>query len=417
METTVIDEPDVVIVGAGLAGLSCARILSKRDRRALILEASDGIGGRVRADYVDGFQLDRGFQVLLTAYPEAASQLDYDKLRLGSFIPGALVWDGRDFHRVSDPLRDPRGSVRTLYSPVGNLADKARTGLLRRRVTSGSLEELIGQPETWTYSALRAQGFSGEMIETFYRPFLAGVFLESELETSSRFFDFVFRMFSLGDTSLPAQGMEAIPRQLADSLPEGSIRLNAKVDRIEQGGVILSSGEEIAADSVVVATEGDEAGRLLGWLASKPAKSTTCIYFASPEPPVGEPILVLNGSGKGLINNVCIPDQVVPAYAPKGRSLVSVSLIGLPGVEGGIEGAVRSELQGWFGPLAKHFEHFRTYRVPYSLPDQSPGTLDPVDKPVAVPPGIFVAGDHRGTASINGALRAGRRAAEAILKG
>jgi phytoene dehydrogenase-like protein len=273
------------------------------------------------------------------------------------------------------------------------------------------------RPETWTYSALRAQGFSGEMIETFYRPFLAGVFLESELETSSRFFDFVFRMFSLGDTSLPAQGMEGIPRQIADALPDDSVRLNAKVERIEQGRVILSSGEEINAGSVVVATEGDEAARLLGWPAAPPPKSMTCIYFASPEPPVSEPILVLNGSGKGLINNVCVPDQVVPSYAPHGRSLVSVSLIGLPEVAGGIEGAVQRELQGWFGPLAKHFQHLKTYRIPYSLPDQSPGALEPVDKPVVVSPGIFVAGDHRGTASINGALGSGRRAAEAILQG
>lgn len=233
----------------------------------------------------------------------------------------------------------------------------------------------------------------------------------------SRFFNFVFRMFSLGDTSLPAQGMEAIPRQLADTLPDESIRLNAKVDRIEKGRVTLSSGEKISAGSVVVGTEGDEAARLFGWPAPRPPKSTTCVYYSSPEAPVREPILVLNGSGKELINNVCIPDQVVPAYAPEGRSLVSVSLIGLPQMEGGIESAVQQELQGWFGPLAKHFQHLKTYRPPYSLPDQSPGMLDPVEKPVAVSPGIFGAGDHRGTASINGALGSGRRAAEAILQG
>ncbi|CAN5683117.1 NAD(P)/FAD-dependent oxidoreductase [soil metagenome] len=412
-----MNEPDVVIVGAGLAGLSCGRILSQRGKNTLILDASDGIGGRVRTDRLDGFLLDRGFQVLLTAYPEAQAQLDYNKLTLGSFTPGALVWNGRDFHRVSDPLRDPLASVKTVLSPVGTLADKLRTGILRYRVTSGSLETLMERPETWTYSSLRAQGFSGDMIESFYRPFLAGVFLETELETSSRFFDFVFRMFSLGDTSLPAQGMEAIPRQLVETLPDGSIRLNTKVDRIEQGRVILSSGEEIRAGSVVVATEGDEAARLLGWPAARQPKSMTCIYFSSPEPPVRKPILVLNGSGKGLINNVCVPDQVVAEYAPEGRSLVSVSLVGLPEVEGGIEGAVQKELQDWFGPLAKHFQHLKTYRVPYSLPDQSSGMLSPVEKSVTVAPGIFVAGDHRGTASIDGALGSGRRAAEAILQG
>ena len=406
---------DVVIVGAGLSGLTAARHLHSRGLRTLVIEKDDTPGGRVRTDHVEGFQLDRGFQVLLTAYPEAMEQLDYERLDLKSFVPGAVVWDGSDLRRVVDPLRDIVGGARTLVEPVGTLADKARVAWLRYQVTRGDLSDLMSRPETWTFNALRSRGFSGDMIQTFFRPFLAGVFLESELETSSRFFEFVFRMFAQGDASLPASGMQAIPEQIERSLPSGMLRTSSQVDAIEPGGVRLVGGEQIAASNVLVATEGPEAARLLGWPAPVPGKSVTTIYYSSPEPPVDEPVLVLNGSGRGLVNNLCVPDQVSGSYAPDGTSLVSVSLIGLPQVTGSLEETVKSELKEWFGPLAKHFTHLHTYRIPYALPDQSPGVLEPVEKSAMVAPGIYVCGDHRDTASINGALAAGRRAAKAIL--
>ena len=406
---------EVVVIGSGVSGLAAARLLQSRGVKTLVLESSDTLGGRIRSDNYEGFTLDRGFQVLLTAYPEAQQQLDYERLDLKPFSPGALVWDGNDFHKVVDPMRDLVGGVRTAFEPVGTLADKARIGLLRHDVTRGDLADIMSRPETWTFSALRSRGFSGDIIRKFFRPFLAGVFLETDLETSSRFFEFVFRMFAQGDAALPARGMQAIPEQLAASLEADTIRFRAPVESIERGEVRLAGGETISTETVLVATEGPEAARLLGWPALAPAKSATTIYYSSPEPPVSEPMLMLNGSGSGLVNNVCVPNQVASGYAPPGQSLVSVSLIGLPESGGSIEDAVKQELQVWFGPLAKHFVHLRTYRIPYALPDQSSGSLDPVEKPVHVSPGVFVCGDHRDTASINGALSSARRAAHAIL--
>lgn len=196
---------DVIIIGAGLSGLACALALRQRGVEPLILEASDGIGGRVRTDRRDGFLLDRGFQVLQTWYPEARRVLDYEALDLRPFEPGALVRrDGR-FHRVSDVWRRPARLPEMLFSPVGTAGDKLRMLALRRRALQGDLETLYEREETDTLSMLRGMGFSRRMIDSFFKPFFAGVFFEPDLQISSRAFDFVFRAFALGDTALPAQ--------------------------------------------------------------------------------------------------------------------------------------------------------------------------------------------------------------------
>ncbi len=220
---------DVLIVGAGLAGLCCARRLQSQGIRFQILEASDAVGGRIRTDYVEGFRLDRGFQVFLTSYPEARQSLDYQALRLRPFQPGALVRYGGRFHELSDPWRRPLASLGSLISPIGSLGDKLRVARLRARVLKGSIEDRFYDPELTTLGALQDDGFSASMIDRFFRPFLGGIFLDAELRTSSRMFQFVFRMVSLGSVCLPADGMEAIPRQLASALPPGSIRLGARV--------------------------------------------------------------------------------------------------------------------------------------------------------------------------------------------
>ena len=206
---------DVIIIGGGLAGLSCARELCARGLSCQLLEASDEIGGRVRTDALDGFLLDRGFQVFLTAYPEAQAVLDYPQLRLRRFAPGALVRYGGRFHRFTDPWRQPQHLLATLFSRVATLTDKLRIARFRRDTTRGELEGIYNRPETTTLELLRVRGFSRVIIERFFRPFLGGVFLDQQLLTSSRMCEFVFRMFATGDAALPENGMGEIPRQLA----------------------------------------------------------------------------------------------------------------------------------------------------------------------------------------------------------
>jgi phytoene dehydrogenase-like protein len=214
---------------------------------ATVLEASDGVGGRVRTDRVDDFLLDRGFQVLLTAYPEARDALDYRELELHPFYPGAMVRTGGKFVTVADPFRRRWDGLRTALGPVGTLGDKLKVAALRRRVTAGSLEELFARPETTAREALAGDGFSEQIVDRFFRPLFGGVLLDRELGTSSRMFEFVYRMFALGDVALPARGMGAISEQLAAALPSDRVRLGQRVTAVGDGGVTLADGERLPA--------------------------------------------------------------------------------------------------------------------------------------------------------------------------
>ncbi len=404
---------EVVIVGAGLAGLTCARRLRMGGVDCVVLEAGDAVGGRVRTDMVEGFRLDRGFQVLLTAYPAALEWLNYRQLDLKKFSAGARVWcDGR-MHRVSDPWREPGALWDTLRAPVGSLVDKVRIATLRAAARRGTIEDVFARPETTALNALRAHGFSERMIERFMRPWLGGVFLDAELETSSRMLEFVFRMFAEGDTAVPAAGMQAIPEQLAAGLRPGTVRLNARVLALEAGGVRLVSGERVEGRRIVVAAEGAGAADLLPAIVRPEWRAVTAVYFAAKTSPLGEPTLMLNGTGRGRVNNVAVMSDVAPGYAPAGQALVSVSVLGDPAMDDGtLEAQVRAELREWFGAAVTEWKMLRVYRVRRALPVRWP--LERI-RPRALRPGLWVAGDFTNTASIQGAMESGEGVAESIL--
>lgn len=382
-----------------------------------MLEASDGIGGRVRTDEVEGFLLDRGFQVLLSSYPEAQRLLDYEALDLHELYPGALVFSGGRMHKVADPFRRPYDAVKSLFSPIGTVRDVVPLARLRARARAGTVEGILSRRETTAIDALRAAELSPGLIECFFRPFLGGVFLERELTTSSRMLDFVLRMFSLGYAALPHGGMCAIPAQLVEELPAGAVRTGARVEAIDGQAVVLDTGERIEAPAVVVATDGAEAARLVDRIREPAWRSVACLYFAAAEPPVAEPILVLDGDGVGPVNSLCVPSQVASSYAPEGHSLVSATVLGQPAQDDAeLVPAVRTQLTGWFGPAVEGWRHLRTYRIARALPVREPPSLEPIDRSVRLRPGLYVCGDHRETAAIQGALASGRRAAQAVIE-
>lgn len=399
---------ETIIIGGGLSGLVCAGKLQAAGHACQILEATDRIGGRIKTDNVDGFLLDHGFQVFLTAYPEARAVLDYATLQLRAFEPGALI-QNNGLHRLVDPWRRPQHFLSTAFSAAATFSDKLKVRKLRSDVCRGGLETAYDWPEQNTMELLKARGFSDTIIERFFRPFLGGIFLERDLETSSRLLAFVFRMFSQGDAVLPEKGMEEIPKQLAAGLSQGTIRTDAQVDSISSGTVTVA-GEKIEARNIVIATEEPAARRLLGENAPANWRRVHCHYFAAESAPFDEPILMLNGAGKGPINNLCVPNRVAKSYAPDGKSLISITTLGDASRED-----IESQAQSWFGSQVAKWSHLKTYEIDYALPAQAPTALTPVAKPASHRDNIFVCGDYLDTGSINGAMAAGRRAAEAIL--
>ncbi len=405
---------DVIVVGAGLAGLTCARRLQADGVNCLVLDAADAVGGRVRTDVVDGFRLDRGFQVLLTAYPAVQRWLHDEGLSLGRFTSGALVRHAGRWSEVADPWREPRLLWKTLRAPVGSLSDKLRIATLRAASRQGSLDDLFARPETTTADALRAHGFSTRMINTFLRPWLGGIFLEHELTTSSRMLQFVLRMFAEGYAALPSTGMQAIPEQLAAGLAAGTVRLNARVTAVTAGTVRLAGGEQLDARQVVVAVDGAAAALLLPEVQAPRWHASTCVYFAAPASPLGRPTLALNGTGAGLVNTVAVLSDVAPGYAPEGQALVSVSLTSAPASgDAALTHAVIAELTHWFGAAVERWRWLRTYRVPLALPIRAPLVRRRAE---AIRPGLWVAGDFLASASIQGAMESGEAVAVALSR-
>ena len=402
---------DVVIVGAGLAGLVAARTLGLNGIDSVILEASDGVGGRVRSDIVDGFVLDRGFQVLLTGYPEIHRHLDIAALDLRAFEPGALVWREGKGTVVGDPFRRPKTLVSTATASIGSVTDKARIALLRAKLLRTDPKALLRGDDIPTAAALRGMGFSSKMIDRFFRPLVGGIQLDPTLSTSRRMFDVIFRTLADGDSAVPAGGMGRITEQLASNLPRTSIHLDTPVVSVEPGRVVVSGGRSISAKHVIVATEGPVASRLLG-LPQVKSHSAGCVYFAADVAPVDGAYVILDGHGHGPVYNVAVMSHVSPAYAPAGKHLVAAALPGT--IDGDLESAARRQLRSWWGPQVDNWRHLRTYRIEHGQPDQTP-PFHP-KKNVSLGNGIFVCGDHRDTGSIQGAMFSGRRCAEAVAE-
>lgn len=424
---------DVAIVGAGLAGLCCAVRLEGAGLSVKLLETEDRPGGRIRTDQVDGFRLDRGFQILLTGYPELVQHFDLKALRLRAFAKGALVRHGGRFHHFSDPFRSSLGSALSIaMDPIVGLKDKLCVARLRGLVKEGEPADLFKKPEMATRRFLEEYGFSSKIVDLFFAPFLAGVFLEHELATSSRYFQFLFRMFAYGDAAVPENGMEMLPRQLAVRLRSRTLETNLHVSSIRRNGneFVLDAGNGMsyAARQVVLAVDDEQvrsllsnqngrdrpAGDLVQWNRS------TTFYYAADRTPIDGPLLALNGDGPaaGPLNHVIVLSQVSERYAPPGAHLIAASVVGRapqsgPQIEQ-LERDARAQLERWFGADVARWSVMGGYPIVHALPlcthaewqQSNPRLME----------GVYVCGDYRETPSIQGALASGRRAAEAVLR-
>lgn len=409
---------DVLIIGAGLAGLTAALHLQQRGRSVTVLEATDRPGGRIKTDAVDGYLLDRGFQVLLIEYPETKALLDYDALRLKSFLPGALVMNAEGMFEIMDPGRKPAAVFQTLFAKVGSLQDKLRMLWLKNKLKSLSLEEIFARQEISTLAAIQQYGFSERMLRNFFQPFMAGIFLEDALTTSRREFDFVFKMFSTGNTSIPEQGMEMIPRQLADRLTPGTILCHKKVKTLQDQQAVTEAGEVFEATQILLATEpGELVSRYVPDKTEKRYHSTTNVYLTAGQSPIAKPVIALNAMPDRLVNNVCVLNEVSPAYAPPGKYLISAAINGIPEeTDDALAAKVKQELSRWFGKQTDTWQPLKTYRITYALPNQNNVRHDIAPGKIKLREGLYAAGDYRLNGSINAAMRSGRLAATVMTE-
>ena len=401
---------DVIVIGAGLAGLNCAGLLHAHGLDVEVVEASDGVGGRVRTDVVDGFRLDRGFQVLFDGYPEARRALDLDALDLKAFLPGADIWwDGR-MRTIGHPLRDPRSIPQAARAGLGGPADiKAAAKWLREARPLATATA----PEITADERLRQLGFSEPVREHLLRPLYAGVFLDASLNVSSHLIDQVFSQMASGRTVVPARGMGAIGEQLAARLPEGSIRLGERVEQLGKDSVTLASGATLTAKHAIVVAAGTVDTCALAGVAAPEPRGSTCLWFDAIAAPAGKRI-VLDGDQRGPVNNVAVMSAVAPSYAPPGRSLIAASCVGLPpGDDAELEAAARAQLTAWFGSRVHHWRLLRIDRIEWAQHAQPPGSLGSGARWLR--DGIVLSGDGTENASIDGALRSGRRAADLVL--
>ncbi len=407
----------VIIVGAGLSGLAAARHLRSSGVDAVVLEASDSVGGRVRTDVVDGFRLDRGFQLYNPAYPEGRRVLDYDDLDLRTFVAGARIIlrprGRRHVAKVADPRREPSWALSSVLARLGSPVSTTRFAAYAASRAVRSPAALRGEPDITSAEALRRAGADRQLTERLLRPFLSGVFLESDLTTSRRFLDLVLRSFVKGTPGVPARGMQRIPEQLAQGT---EVRFDSPVADVSSRGVVLTGGGELTADAVIVATDPMAAQRLVPEFRAPAPRSVTTWYYRPDGDPSrladGDAVLTLDGARRGPVINSVVLTHAAPEYAPPGSALVSASALGVR--ESGVhEIAVRDHLGWMYGVPTSRWELIATYAIPYALPAMAV----PFDlrRPVRMPSGVFVAGDHRDTSSIQGALVSGRRAAEAVL--
>jgi len=407
---------DVVVVGAGLAGLRCAVKLTELGREVIVIEAADTVGGRVRTDVVDGFLCDRGFQVLNPAYPAVRRWVDLGELALQSFGAGVIVRRDDGLRVVADPVREPRLLLQTLrsgYLRPGELAALARWA---GRVLVDP-RAVMRQPDMTLAQSLDAAGVVGRLRREVLDPFLAGVLVDSHGLSSANFAKLLVRMFFLGRPGLPQQGMGALPEQLAAQLT--SVWLGMPVDVVTadagRGASVLAGGSRVWARAVVVATDPVTAARLTP-LPEPVTKGLLTWWFEAPQAPSLLPLLAVDGrrsgAAPGPVWNAAVVTAAAPSYAPPGCNLVEATCL-LDRPDGDApESEVLRHVGQIYGCSTAGWRTVIRHRVPLALPGMSP-PLQP-RMTVSLGGGVFVCGDHRDTASIQGALVSGNRTAEAV---
>ena len=401
------------IIGAGVSGLIAAQILENYGYHPTIIEASSAVGGRVKSDVVKGYSLDRGFQVLLTSYPAAKKYLDYDGLALQKLLPGATIFKNGKAQTIGDPLRKLSLLFPTLLSSIGSLADKVNILKLNARLKKKKIPAIFKTEEKTTLQYLKDFGFSNEIITDFFKPFFSGIFLEPNLETSSRMFEFVYKMFGEGLAVIPKNGIQAIPNQLKNKLRQTEIRLNTAVKQVKNNLIILEDGEEIKSDFTIVATE---ASALISNLKNQETQWKSCdtLYFECEKRAINKPLIGLISDENALINNIFYPTSVA-TNALGNKEILSVTIVKKHHFnEAELIAKTTAELKTFCGISDLRF--LKRYQIKKALPQLSNIQYELSSTETKLNSSLFLAGDQLLNASLNAAMIAGERAAMGVIK-
>lgn len=409
----------IVIAGAGVAGLSAGVYLKRHGYENItFIESSDRVGGRMKTDVIDGFTLDRGFHVFFTAYPYAKDLLDFNALDLKNYDSGAIIFKEGKIQKMKDPFHHPLSTLKVIFSNVGNWADKINLVKRRTEVRHMTENQIFEKFEVKTASILKKKKFTSHMIRHFFEPLFSGIFLENELSTSRRVFDYTFKMMMEGRTAIPSGGIEAIPQQLANNFDKKSFILNKAVESFENKKVVLNTGETIDADIFIVATDYNS---LFHKVKKEPIiknyRSTTCMYFSSNTKPFTEPMVCVNASNPKLVNNMVVLTNLYKGFAPAGKELIAVSLNGYAKAnDTELETEVKAELIKTFGNNVLDWKLLKVYRIDYALPNQDYVLGKRQVHEIRLGNSTYACGDHLLYGSINAAMKTGKMVAEVIHK-
>ena len=400
------------IIGAGISGLIAAQVLENYGYKPTIIEGSNSVVGRVKSDLVEGYLLDRGFQVLLTSYPAAKKYIDFDALEIQRLLPGATIFKNGKSQTIGDPLRSFSLLFPTLFSSIGTFSDKLKILKLNVLLKKKEIDTIFKEDEKTTLQYLIDVGFSEEMIQTFFKPFFSGIFLEPNLDTSSRMFEFVYKMFGEGLAVVPKAGIQAISNQLKDNLKNTKILLNSEVESVKNKSIILKDGSEIESDFTIIATE---ASQLVANLNNQETHWKTCdtLYFETTDRIISRPLIGLISEENSLINNLFYHTSIQTTTKGKGE-LLSVTIVKNHSLsEKQLIEKITEELKYFCGITNATF--IKRYQIEKALPKLDNLQYEISSTETKLTSSIFLAGDQLLNGSLKAGMIAGERAAMGVI--